>query len=243
MHVKRVAIAFLGSMAMTGPALAQAEREGAAFGGVWVATAGQDAAIDPDRRLRLDRTLDTRFGHAATLAGTPRLCGHGLSCTDGPRGGAYAGRIGMDVQAGRLVVGAVSETGRGANGAVRRNAPTMPRNVAETATRARVGYTPDAGTLIYGTAGPGRARFDRDAPALGGDGRPDRDDNRNLWGIQSGAGVERKLGEHLSLGVEYLYRRYAGTLSRLGALTVGTATSEHRRFRWHSLRATAAYRF
>lgn len=247
--MRAAALTAAGVLLAAAPASAQtgAPAPEGGFAGLYVSAAGEpDARADRSSRMRLDRDLDARFGHAAgMLAGAPQLCGHGTRCTDAPGGAGYAGRIGVDMQSGRLVLGAVGEAGRsaaatpgalGAGRSPRRFARTMPRNVTETGTRARIGYTPDDATLLYATAGAGRARFDRD-------GRMERDQRRSLWGVQGGAGVERRVGEHLSLGLEYLQRRYAGVLSRVGMLPVGAAAQDDRRFLWRSIRATAAFRF
>jgi outer membrane immunogenic protein len=241
MRMRSAAMTAAGCLLAATPAFAQAGGPATdGFAGLYVAgVAGQDVPADRASRLRLDRDLDARFGHlAASPVGAPRLCGHAARCVDAPGGPGYAGRVGFDMQAGRLVLGAVGEAGRSAatDRTARRFARTMPRNVTETGTRARIGYTPDDRTLLYATGGAGRARFDRD-------GRMDRDDRRSVWGLQGGGGIERRLSEHLSLGLEYLQRRYAGELSRFGAAPIGAAARETRRFRWQTVRATAAFRF
>lgn len=229
--MKSAAIAAAGVLLAATPAFAQTGGDDApGFGGLYVGAAGGlDAQSDQGSRMRIDRDLDTRFGHlAAAGVAAPRLCSHGSACDDARA--SYSGRVGFDVQMGAVVLGAVGEVGRGGTNdrATRRDPRALRRNVTEAGTRARLGYTPDDATLIYGTAGPGRARFARATPRLG-------DDDRSFWGVQGGAGVERRVGEHLSLGLEYLHHRYAGKAD-------GDAP-DTQRVRWHSVRATAAFRF
>jgi outer membrane immunogenic protein len=83
--------------------------------------------------------------------------------------------------------------------------------------------------------------------------------DRNQWGITGGGGVEQRLGKNFSVGLEYMYHQYQDNEARVRAGNSGTTPAanpfllgnaggtDFRRsddkFRWHSLRATAAFRF
>jgi outer membrane immunogenic protein len=135
----------------------------------------------------------------------------------------------------------------------------MTREVDYTANaRLRLGYAART-TLFYATGGPAYARVDHSfstsntANAFAGRGKKD------AWGYVAGGGIEQKLGRHFSIGLEYLYNQYkddnyvvrasAGTAPPTNPFILApntTGTDFQRsddKFRWHSVRATAAFRF
>ena len=178
----------------------------------------------------------------------------------------YYGRIGADSQRGNIVIGVVGEFGKSeitdsVSGFSTTPAfYTMTREIDwEASIRGRVGYAANT-TLFYGTFGPGYARIDRyfttgnAANAFAASGK------RNQLGITGGGGIEQKLGRNFSVGMEYMYHQYQDDDYRVRAtlgsapantnpfvLAPNTTGTDFRRsdtnFRWHSLRATAAFRF
>ncbi|SEM48782.1 outer membrane immunogenic protein [Sphingomonas gellani] len=200
------------------------------------------------------------FCNGAALGATPAA-----GCRNDRDGWAYYGRVGADTQRGNLVIGAVGEFGRSevrdsvSGFSTTPASYTMTRSIDwEASVRGRVGYAVDA-TLFYGTFGTGYARIDRSfsttntANAFTGRG------DRNQFGLLGGGGIEQKVGRNLSFGLEYMYHQYRDNDYRVQA-TAGTAPAtnpfvlapniagtDFRRsdsmFRWHSMRATAAFRF
>lgn len=225
-----------------------------------------------DRNLD-GRFGDTVTTAAGANAFSPGFCnGRAVGATPTPGGcrndrdgWAYYGRVGMDTQRGNLVIGAVGEFGKSEITDSVSAFSTTPANYVmtrsidwEASVRGRAGYAVDT-TLFYGTFGVGYARIDRTfastntANAFTGRG------DRNQWGILGGGGIEQKLGRNFSIGMEYMYHQYKDDDYRVRVtqgtapatnpfvLAPNTAGTELRRsdtkFRWHSLRATAAFRF
>ncbi len=190
---------------------------------------------------------------------------NGGSCRNDKDGWAYYGRVGMDTQSGNIVVGAVGEFGKSEitdNVTAFSGTPAsyvMYRNVKwESSIRGRAGYAVNT-TLFYGTFGAGYARIDRDFRSTQSTNTFTGTGKRNQWGILGGGGIEQKLGRNFSVGMEYIYHQYqdndyrvrvtgpAGTPFTNGLNGGTTAGTDFRRsddkFRWHSIRATAAFRF
>ncbi|MDQ1232038.1 outer membrane protein [Sphingomonas sp. SORGH_AS_0879] len=186
-------------------------------------------------------------------------------CNNDKDGIAYYGRVGLDHQAGNIVYGVVGEFGKTEiNDSVSAFSTTpawytLTRSVDwEASVRGRAGYAAN-NTLFYGTFGGGYARINRsfttsntaNAFALSGD--------RNQFGFLGGGGIEQKIGRNVSIGMEYMYHQYRDDDTRVRVtqgtalatnpfvLAPNTAGTDIRRsddkFRWHSLRATAAFRF
>ena len=184
-------------------------------------------------------------------------------CANDRDGWSYYGRIGMDSQRGNVVIGAVGEFGKSEITDSVSAFSTTPANYVmtrkldwEASIRGRVGYAPGT-TLFYGTFGPGYARIDREFTTTNTANAFSQFGKRNQWGIVGGGGIEQKLGKNFSIGMEYTYHQYRDDDARVrvtqGAAPTtnpfvrGGTTTDFRRsdtqFRWHSLRATAAFRF
>lgn len=256
------------------------------FTGLYIGAAGgYDAQPnDAGSTILFDRGLDGRFGDTVTTAAGANAFGGiggfckgrataGTSptnpttparCRNDKDGAAYYGRIGFDSQMGRFVVGVVGEFGRTEiNDSVTAFSTTpasytMYREIDyEGSVRGRVGFAFGDG-LFYATGGPAYARIDHNffttntANAFAQRGR------RMQLGITGGGGVEKKLGEHFSIGLEYMYHRYddndfrvrvkQGTQPATNPFILnGAAGTDFRRgdtsFQWHSVRGTAAFRF
>jgi outer membrane immunogenic protein len=277
-------IAAAGVLLAATPAFAQDGTGTSGFSGIYVGAAGgYDVQPNDAGRISFDRDLDGRFGDGVlTATGAnafgPGFCGgrgtsaiaqvNGGTCANDEDGWAYYGRVGFDHQIGRVVIGAVGEFGKTEINDQVTGFSTTPANYVmyrsvswEAGARARLGYTPNDTTLMYGTFGPGYARIDRDFTSSQSTNQFEQRGKRNQWGIQGGGGIEQRLGEHFSVGLEYLYHQYddddfrVRAVSASGAVTPftnpgngGTAQgTDFRRtddkFRWHSIRATAAFRF
>ena len=80
----------------------------------------------------------------------------------------------------------------------------------------------------------------------------------DAWGFSGGGGVEQKIGKNFSVGLEYVYNELKDNDARVRVgpgtaletnpfLLAGAGGTDFRRsddkFRWHSMRITAAFRF
>lgn len=186
-------------------------------------------------------------------------------CANDKDGAAYYARVGADTQRGNIVVGFVGEFGKSDITDSVTAFSTTPANYVmtreidwEASIRGRAGYAAGT-TLFYGTFGAGYARIERSftttnsANAFAGSGK------QNQFGITGGGGVEQKLGRNFSVGLEYMYHQYQDDDYRVRVsrgtapatnpfvLAPNTTGTDFKRsddkFRWHSLRATAAFRF
>ena len=289
--MKAYLLAVAGAVVASAPAAAQdGVRTG--FNGIYVgAASGYDSQPNDGGRILFDRNLDGRFNDTV-LTGTgadafaPGFCNGravsanapgqqsaanpaipaGQGCRNDKDGWAYYGRVGIDQQMGRFVVGVVGEFGKTEiNDSVSAFSTTpanyvMTRSISwEAGIRARAGFTPNDETLFYGTFGPGYARIDREFSSSQSTNTFTGRGRRNQFGIQGGGGVEQKLGNNFSIGLEYLYHQYSDDAYRVRAAgpagtpftnagNGGTATGtdfrrSDTRFNWHSMRATAAFRF
>ena len=263
-------------------ALPAAAQDDAGFNGLYVGAAGGYDVQSNDRNSRIlfDRNLDGRYGDVVrTGSGAdafgPGFCNgaarnqlspaNGGSCANDRDDWAYYGRVGLDTQRGRLVVGVVGEFGTtNITDTVTAFSGTPASYVFsrgidwEAGIRARAGFTPNDTTLFYGTFGPGYARIDRAFGSTNLTNTFTGSGKRNQFGIQGGGGVEQRIGR-FSIGLEYLYHQYrdddyvvraagpAGTPFTNAANGGTTAGTDFRRsdeqFRWHSMRATVGFRF
>ncbi|MEH6417707.1 outer membrane protein [Pseudomonas sp. CGJS7] len=230
-------------------------------------------------RIAFDNNLDGGFGDTVrTAAGadafSPGFCGGAAGdrtpaqgCR-GDKGGAdYGVRAGYDWQTGPWVFGLLVEYTQGDTRdsvSAFSTTPafyTMTRDLDDTlALRGRAGWAfgGEGEYLLYLTAGAVRAKIDHsfatsnaaNAFALRGDDRAD--------GWQAGVGLERKVLDRFSVGLEYLFSRIDDDDFRVRAsrgaapannpfLLVNADGTDFRRtdkdFEFGSLRLTATYRF
>jgi len=177
----------------------------------------------------------------------------------------YYARAGFDKQFGRLVVGVVGEFGKTEMTDSITAFSTTPANYVFTreldwnaALRARAGLAADR-TLFYATGGGAYGKIDRSFSSTNtANSFTFQDDSDHVWGWQAGGGIEQKLGNNFSVGLEYLYSRYDDD-DRTIRVGPGTAPATNpfllvnangtdfrrgdNRFDFHSVRATAAFRF
>ena len=116
---------FAAAIGLSAPALAQEAAPTSEFEGFYIgATAGHGfQPNDGNATVLFDRNLDGRFGDTVvTTAGanafSPGFCGGAArgnnaaaGCTNDRSGFTYSGRLGYDIQRGRIVVGIVGEVG------------------------------------------------------------------------------------------------------------------------------------
>ena len=202
------------------------------------------------------------FCNGATTATT--LTG-GRGCRKDKDGAAYYGRVGMDTQRGNIVVGVVGEFGKSEiTDSVTAFSTTpasyvMTRSVDwEASIRGRAGYAVNT-TLFYGTFGAGYAKIDRDFYSTNTGNAYQQSGKRQQFGILGGGGIEQKVTPNISVGMEYMFHQYQDDDFRVRVtrgtqpatnpfvLAPNTTGTDFKRsdekFRWHSLRATAAFRF
>ncbi len=203
-------------------------------------------------------------GGRARAATGPQNGGPG--CANDKDGWSYNARVGFDHQNGPIVYGVVGEFGKSHISDSVTGFSSTPANYVmtreigwEAAVRARAGVTPNDSTLFYGTFGPSFARIDRNFSSSQSTNTFPERGKRNQFGFQGGGGIEQRFGDHFSIGMEYVYHQYqdgdfrvrasgpAGTpFTNAGNGGTVNGTDFRRsddKFRWHSLRATAAFRF
>jgi outer membrane immunogenic protein len=128
----------------------------------------------------------------------------------------------------------------------------------EASVRGRAGYAANT-TLFYATGGVGYAKINNDFTSTNTANAYSSNGNSREWGVLAGGGIEQKIGRNFSVGLEYMYHRYQDDdyrvrVSRgtqpatnpfvLPPNTIGTDFRRSDRFaQWHSMRATAAFRF
>lgn len=200
------------------------------------------------------------FCNGAAVAATPQG-----GCRNDKDGASYYGRVGIDTQRGAIVVGVVGEFGKSRIGDSTSAFSTTPANYVltrevtlEGSARGRAGYAFES-TLFYGTFGAGYVRVKNRFTTTNTANAFSSSGDKNQWGIMGGGGVEQKIGRHFSIGMEYMYHRYndddlrvrvtqgSAPASNPFVLAPNTSGTDIRRsdniFRWHSLRATAGFRF
>jgi outer membrane immunogenic protein len=273
-------IGAIGAAMIATGAQAQDMSDPAPFSGIYIGAAGgyDVQPNDVGSSILFDRGSNGSFGDTvSTAAGanafSPGFCNGRArgatplpgSCANDKDGWSYYGRIGMDSQAGNIVIGAVGEFGKteitdSVSGFSTTPASyTMTREVKwEGSIRGRIGYAPGT-TLFYGTFGPGYANIDRSFTTTNTANAFSQFGKRKQFGIVGGGGIEQKLSRNVSIGMEYTYHEYQDDGARV-RVTQGTAvatnpfvlasggtSTDFRRsddkFRWHSLRGTVAFRF
>jgi outer membrane immunogenic protein len=185
------------------------------------------------------------------------------SCGNDHDGIEYAVRVGFDKQVHEnFVIGLVGEFGKAEiNDSVSAFSTTpayytMTRDLKYDANiRARVGFTPGT-TLFYATGGGAYGRVRNRFSTSNTTNSFSTNGDKNAYGFTAGGGVEQKLGRNISVGLEYLFTDLKDDKARVdvGAGTAGATNpfvlaggTEFRRnddhFRYHSMRATVAFRF
>ncbi len=272
-----IGIALLATSAL--PASAQSSND--QWGGFYIGgqVGGSEPSSDSGSRILFDTNLDGNFGDTVrTAAGadafSPGFCdGAAFGRTPGAgcardKGGAEAGvRAGFDFQTGNLVYGIVLEyTKNDARDSVAAFSTTpalytMTRDLDSTlALRGRLGlaFGQDGDWLGYATAGAVRGRFENSFSSSNTANTFPQSGDTDANGYQAGVGIERKVLENFSVGLEYLHTRLKDDEFRVRAergtapatnpfVLVNPAGTDFRRsdedFKLDSLRLTATFRF
>lgn len=238
---------------------------------------------DIDSSIVFDTNLDGTFGDTVrTAAGadafSPGFCkgsAFGNSPTQGCQkdldGIDYYGRIGFDRQlgdgllGGGAVIGIVGEFGKSdIRDSVSAFSSTpffyiMNRRVKYNgAVRLRAGYTPNNTTLFYATGGGAYAKVTNRFRTSNGVNSVTTNGSQDTYGYSVGGGVEQKISNNISVGVEYIFThvdddnarvrlgRGSGPATNPFVLVNASGTDFARsdpNFRWHSARAVANFRF
>jgi outer membrane immunogenic protein len=241
---------------------------GGSFGGAH--TAGKSDSI------AFDRNLDGTFGDTITTAAGANAFSTGFcsgsasstangNCAFQRDGIEYFGRIGGDTQRGRIVIGFVVEGGRPDFNESVSAFSTTPASYTLTRdiryninARGRIGYTPNDRTLFYAAGGPTYAKVRTRISTSNTANSFSTNGSQEEFGFNVGGGVEQKIGNNFSIGLEYLYtdvradrgrvRVGPGTAAATNPFLLGNAGGTDFRFsnqnmRWHAARVVAAFRF
>ena len=226
--------------------------------------------FDRDRNGSFGDTVTTTTGANAF---SPGFCGGAANgpanqnCTHDGDGIEYYGRVGADTHFGGVVVGVMGEFGKpeiSDSVSAFSTTPasyTMTRKLDYTASiRGRVGFTPAPmrSTLFYATGGALYGKVKNSFTTTNGLNSFTTNGDKDAWGFSGGGGVEQKIGKNFSVGLEYVYNELKDNKARVAVgpgtagatnpfLLAGAGGTDFRRsddkFRWHSLRLTAAFRF
>lgn len=240
---------------------------------------GSEPSDDGGSRILFDTNLDGTYGDtvrtgAGADAFSPGFCDGAAAartpasgCSD-DKGGAEGGlRAGYDWQSGRFVYGAVLEyTKNDARDSVSAFSTTpafytMTRDLDSTvALRARLGmaFGENSDWLGYVTAGAARGKIENSFRTSNAANAFPQSGDSDANGYQAGLGIERKVFDNFSVGLEYLYTRLKDDEFRVRAapgtapatnpfLLVNPAGTDFRRsdedFEVSSVRLTATFRF
>jgi outer membrane immunogenic protein len=272
-----VSIALAGAALAASPALAQTD-DRAPFDGLYVGGSfgGSGQSSDVGSRIAFDRDRNGSFGDTVTTATganafSPGFCdgratsSANVSCGNDKDGIDYAARVGFDKQVHQnFVIGVVGEFGKAdINDSVSAfsttpDSYTMTRSLRYNANiRGRIGYTPGT-TLFYATGGGAYGRIRNEFFTTNTTNSFATNGSKNAYGYTVGGGVEQKIGNHISVGLEYLFTDLKDDKARVAVgagtapatspfLLAGAGGTDFRRsddqFRWHSVRATVAFRF
>lgn len=227
---------------------------------------GESILFDAGRNGSFGDTIATSTGGNAFAPGFcngAATSSANIACENDKDDIEYYARLGFDKQMGKVVLGAVAEFGKSEVSDSVSAFSTTPAFYTMTreldwnaALRLRAGYTVGPKTLIYATGGGAYAKIDHKFATSNAANSFEVTGDDSAWGWQAGGGLEQKLGRNFSIGVEYLYSRYDDDNS---GVAVGTGTAgatnpfvlaggadfarSQNRFDFHSLRATAAFRF
>lgn len=265
-----LAISSVPAMAQTGDASFSGPYIGGSVGYSFQSNANESVLFDRGFDGTLD-TITTGAGLDAFSPGFCNGAATSTSpatgCTNDKDDIEYNLRAGFDVQtASNWVVGVVGEIGKNEirdSVSAFSTTPafyTLTREIDWNANlRLRAGYAAGGKTLFYGTGGAAYAKIDNSFTTSNGlNAFSNTRDKTSSWGWTAGGGVEQLIGNNFSFGVEYLYTRYTSDDYRV-QVTQGTALASNpfilngapgtefsrsdRRFDFHSIRATAAFRF
>lgn len=266
-----VSAALLGVLTLAAAPASQAQE----WSGLYVgAQAGTGFQRNKDKEsIRFDTDLNGASGNqvnnaAGTNAFSPGFCNGAATtpntgCRKHDGGFEFGGRAGYDWQFGSIVVGAVGEATRTqvqdsvTAFSTTPAAYTMTRELdGLLAARARLGFAMRR-NLPYVTGGYAKGKIDRQFSTTNtANTFAARGGGKGADGWQLGAGIDRRLTQQVSLGLEYLYTNLKDDGYRVrasggpagGPFTAAnpsgtdfSRSQEH--FKVQAVRMTAAYRF
>ncbi|MCW2338898.1 outer membrane immunogenic protein [Sphingobium sp. B2D3A] len=229
--------------------------------------------------LTFDTNNDGNYGDTVSTAVpgnafAPGFCrGRALGATPGSCAGdkdrrvAWGVHAGYDMQMGNFVVGAVIEGGRTMIGNSVSGFSTTPASYVlsrridwDANARLRAGLALGTGTLIYGTGGVAYAKIKNNfATSNTFNTFTESNESADEWGWTAGGGIEQRVSQNFSIGVQYRYTRFntdgytvrAGqgtppSLTNPFVITPAGFTDIQRTndvFDHHTVRATASFRF
>lgn len=273
------ALGALMMFAATTPAMAQDADGESQFDGPYV---GGSVGISLNQNNRgesilFDRNLDGGFGDTVSTttganAFSPGFCNGAatssanLACANDQDDIEYFARAGWDAQMGNFVVGVMGEFGKSEIRDSVSGFSTTPASYTLTrefdwnaSIRGRAGYALGGKTLFYVAGGPAYARISNSFTTSNtANAFTTTDAKFNSWGVTGGGGVEQKIGDNFSVGLEYMYNQYQdddfrvragpGTAPATNPFLLGNAggtdfARSEDKFKYHSIRATAAFRF
>ncbi len=268
----------IGASLAAAPAFAQ--NRDAHFDGPYISVAGGIAAqnndggdtlvFDTNRNGSFNQNVVTTTGANAFSSG---FC-NGVALTNAPGGtcrqdrdkAEYAVRLGYDKRLGNNFVGGVLIEGSKADSTDgTAGFSTTPASYSISrkldyaiSARARAGFTPGGGMLLYATGGGSYARIKHSFTTTNTANAFSNNNDRDMrFGYQVGGGAEIMLTDHVSLGLEYLYNNYKDDKFFVG-VAQGTAPATNpfllngggtnlrqsdTRFDFHSLRGTLSFQF
>jgi outer membrane immunogenic protein len=231
---------------------------------------GESIVFDRNLDGRFGDTITTAAGANAF---SPGFCNGGArgatptgGCFNDKDDIEYFGRLGWDVQRNNIVVGVVGEFGKSEAEDYVTGYSTTPASYTlgrtfdwNAAVRGRVGYAAGGKTLFYAAGGPAYARINNTFDTTNAaNAFTTRNRKFNSWGYTLGGGVEQSVTRNISFGLEYMYNNYRdddfavevsqGQAPATNPFLLGNpAGTDIQRsddnFRFHSIRATAAFRF
>lgn len=257
------------------PAFAQDNDEN--FDGIYVGGSfGLSAqSNDNDESVIFDTGQDGTFGDSVTTvtgadAFSPGFCNGAargsvptVGCRNDKDDIDYYLRVGADKQYGNFVVGFLVDGGRSESTDSVTAFSTTPASYSFTreidysiGARGRVGYTP-GGVLFYATGGVSYARIDNSFTTTNGVNSFSDNGKSNSFGYSAGAGVEAKVTNNVTMGLEYLHTTYtdddyvvnagSGTADATNPFLLQSGGTDMKRsdadFSLNSIRLTAAFRF
>lgn len=276
---KHILISTVALVAALGaaPALAQDAAEDSGFNGFYIGgSLGGAHTAGKSESILFDRNLDGQFGDTLTTVSGANAFSTGFcsgsatstangNCSFKRDGIEYYGRIGADTQRGGIVVGFVIEGGRPdfnesvSAFSITPASYTLTRDVRYNINaRGRIGYTPNNKTLFFAAFGPTYAKIRTQISTSNTANSFSSNGSQHGWGFNAGGGIEQKIGNNFSIGLEYLYtdvrndrgrvRVGPGTAAATNPFLLGNAAGTDFRFsnehmRWHSARVVAAFRF
>jgi outer membrane immunogenic protein len=188
-------------------------------------------------------------------------------CTNDRDDVEYFARIGWDAQfPNNIVVGVLGEFGKSEAEDYVTGYSTTPASYTlgrtfdwNASIRGRVGYAAGGKTLFYAAGGPAYARINNTFDTTNtANAFQTRNRKFNSWGYTVGGGVEQSVTRNISLGLEYMYNNYRdddfavevsqGQAPATNPFLLGNPAGtdiirSDDNFRFHSIRATAAFRF